>query len=224
MNDQESSIGLIEIGSWTASLAAIDAAEKSAHIRVLQVELNDLLGTSIKIAGPTADVHTALAAARAAAAALNASVVVAPINRPHPQSSRLWPAQEEFNPLIEQNVVHVPRPIAAMTQNIQDQEQTMPDQQQPQRDAPYAIGFIETQGFTAVIEAIDAACKAASVDVVGKEKLGGGYISVVIRGDVAAVKAAIEAGRAHVEGLGKLIAAHVIPRPSQAVLSLLPRS
>ena len=86
-----------------------------------------------------------------------------------------------------------------------------------------ALGFIETQGFTAVFEAIDSACKAANVEVVGKEKLGGGYITIIVRGDVAAVKAAIEAGKVRVEGLGKLIAAHVIARPSAAVLSLLPK-
>ena len=86
------------------------------------------------------------------------------------------------------------------------------------------LGFIETQGFTAVFEAIDSACKAASVEVLGKEKLGGGYVTVIVRGDVAAVKAAIEAGRERVDGLGKLIAAHVIPRPSASVLSLLPKS
>ena len=90
-------------------------------------------------------------------------------------------------------------------------------------EMPFAIGMIETQGFSAVIEAIDTACKAASVEVIGKEKLGGGYITVVIKGDVAAVKAAIQAGQAKVEGLGKLIAAHVIPRPSAAVMSLLPK-
>jgi ethanolamine utilization protein EutM len=72
------------------------------------------------------------------------------------------------------------------------------------------------------LAAIDSACKAANVEVVGKEKLGGGYITVVIKGDVAAVKAAVDAGKAKVEGLGKLIAAHVIPRPSDAVLGLLP--
>ena len=87
-----------------------------------------------------------------------------------------------------------------------------------------ALGFIETQGFTAVFEAIDSACKAASVEVVGKEKLGGGYITVVVKGDVAAVKAAIEAGTTKVAGLGKLIASHVIARPSAAVLSLLPKA
>lgn len=86
-----------------------------------------------------------------------------------------------------------------------------------------ALGFIETQGFTAVFEAIDAACKSANVEVVAKEKLGGGYITVVIRGDVAAVSAAIESGKSKVEGLGKLIAAHVIARPSAQVMSLLPK-
>ena len=89
--------------------------------------------------------------------------------------------------------------------------------------APYAIGMIETQGLTAVIEAIDTAVKAANVEVIGKEKLGGGYVTVLIKGDVSAVQAAVEAGRARVEGLGKLIAAHVIPRPSTAVLGLIPK-
>ncbi len=85
----------------------------------------------------------------------------------------------------------------------------------------HAIGLIETQGFIAVFEAIDTACKAANVEVIGKEKLGGGYVTVLIRGDVAAVRAAIDAGTAKVEGLGKLIAAHVIPRPSDSVLALI---
>jgi microcompartment protein CcmL/EutN len=87
----------------------------------------------------------------------------------------------------------------------------------------FALGFIETQGFTAVFEAIDSACKAANVEVLGKEKLGGGYVTVVVKGDVAAVKAAIDAGKSKVEGLGKLIAAHVIARPSASVLALLPK-
>src|ERR1039458_5830617 len=66
-----------------------------------------------------------------------------------------------------------------------------------------------TQGFMAVFEAIDTALKAASVEVPAREKLGGGYITVLIKGDVAAVRAAVDAGKAKVEGLGRLIAAHV---------------
>ncbi len=91
------------------------------------------------------------------------------------------------------------------------------------QDTGFALGFIETQGFTAVFSAIDTACKAATVEIVGKEKLGGGYVTVVVKGDVASVKAAIESGKSEVESLGKLIAAHVIPRPSPSVLGLLPR-
>jgi len=89
--------------------------------------------------------------------------------------------------------------------------------------AQFAIGLIETQGFTAVFEAIDTALKTAAVEVLAREKLGGGYITVLIKGDVAAVTAAIEAGKAKVEGLGRLIAAHVIASPSEGVLSLLPK-
>ena len=88
---------------------------------------------------------------------------------------------------------------------------------------PQALGFIETQGFTAVFEAIDTACKAAEVEVVGKEKLGGGYVTVVLQGELSAVTAAVAAGREKVEGLGKLIAAHVVARPGPAVLKLLPK-
>jgi microcompartment protein CcmL/EutN len=104
-----------------------------------------------------------------------------------------------------------------------DEPTTQPKEISVTASNPQALGFIETQGFTAVFEAIDTACKAAQVDVVGKEKLGGGYITIVIRGDVAAVHAAIDAARPRVEGLGKLIAAHVIPRPSESVLGLLPK-
>lgn len=200
-------IGLIEIGSWSASVAAIDAAEKAADIRLLQIELNDMLGASAKIAGEVAAVRAALDAADTMARSLHASVVARAINRPNAQSHKLWPLVEEFNPLIEQNVLHLPRENVMAEQN-----------------APYAIGLIETQGFTAVIEAVDAACKAANVEIAGREKLGGGYISVIIKGDVAAVNAAIDVAKSRVEGFGKLVAAHVIARPSAAVLSLLPKA
>ncbi len=205
-------VGLIEIGSWTASMAGLDAAEKAADIRVLQIELNDLLGTSLKITGSVADVEAALRAAEITANAMKASVVVQAINRPHKNSALLWPMKEEFNPLIEQNVIHLP------------DEKIMADT--TQTTAGQAIGLIETQGFSAVIEAIDSASKAANVETVGREKLGGGYICVVIKGDVAAVKAAVEAASNRITSLnlGKLIAAHVIARPSPSVMSLLPKA
>ena len=74
-----------------------------------------------------------------------------------------------------------------------------------------------------VFEAIDTALKTSAVEVLAREKLGGGYITVLIKGDVSAVQAAVDAGKAKVEGLGRLIAAHVIPSPSEGVLSLIPK-
>lgn len=85
------------------------------------------------------------------------------------------------------------------------------------------LGLLETHGLTPAMVAIDTACKAAEVEVVGKERLGGGYVTIVIQGELSAVSAAVAAGREKVEGLGKLIAAHVVARPSPAVLKLLLR-
>ena len=85
-----------------------------------------------------------------------------------------------------------------------------------------ALGMIETRGLVAAIEAADAMVKAANVVLVGSEKIGSGLVSVMVRGDVGAVKAAVEAGSAAANSLGEVIATHVIPRPHQDVEKLLP--
>lgn len=203
-------LGLIEIKSFSAALAAVDAAQKAASIELKQIELNDLYGVCIKIVGSPADVKAAIAAAGEIAAQMRVDLITDQINAPDPRATAAWNAKIEFNPLVEQNVVANPDPEILKEYAVSD-------------TAPFAIGMIETQGLTAVIEAIDTACKAANVEILGREKLGGGYITVIIKGDVAAVKAAVESGKAKVEGLGKLIAAHVIPRPSASVLALLPK-
>ncbi|CUT02821.1 BMC domain-containing protein [Candidatus Kryptobacter tengchongensis] len=77
----------------------------------------------------------------------------------------------------------------------------------------YALGMIETRGLVAAIEAADAACKAANVKLVGKEYIGGGYVTIKIIGEVAAVKAAVDAGAAAAQRVGELVSVHVIPRP-----------
>jgi microcompartment protein CcmL/EutN len=207
-------LGILEVTGLTPAMVALDAMDKTAGVRVLQVESNDFYGVVLKVTGPQAAVAAAVAAGREAAEPMGGKPVGTVLNRPDP---RAWPALEsnvEVSPLIQQPIVKLPRYEALgagpkgnrMADNIS------------------ALGFIETQGFTAVFEAIDSACKAANVEVIGKEKLGGGYITVVIKGDVAAVKAAVDAGVAKVSGLGKLIAGHVIARPSPAVLSLLPKA
>ena len=85
-----------------------------------------------------------------------------------------------------------------------------------------ALGMIETRGLVAAIEAADAMVKAANVTLVGSEKIGSGLVSVMVRGDVGAVKAAVEAGGAAAARLGEVIATHVIPRPHADVNKLLP--
>ena len=85
-----------------------------------------------------------------------------------------------------------------------------------------ALGMIETRGLVAAIEAADAMVKAANVVLIGSEKIGSGLVSVMVRGDVGAVKAAVEAGGAAAANLGEVIATHVIPRPHTDVNKLLP--
>lgn len=85
-----------------------------------------------------------------------------------------------------------------------------------------ALGMIETKGFVGMVEASDAMVKAAKVELVGYEKIGGGYVTAVVRGDVAAVKAATEAGARAAEKIGELVSVHVIPRPHENVDIALP--
>lgn len=88
--------------------------------------------------------------------------------------------------------------------------------------AQEALGMIETRGLTAAIEAADSMVKAAEVVLIGTEKIGSGLVSVMVRGDVGAVKAATEAGAASAQRLGELVAVHVIPRPHADVEKILP--
>lgn len=86
-----------------------------------------------------------------------------------------------------------------------------------------AVGMIETKGLVAAIEAADAMVKAANVDLLGKELVGGGLVTVLVQGDVGAVKAAVDAGAAAAKRVGELVSVHVIPRPHSDVASLLPK-
>ncbi len=89
--------------------------------------------------------------------------------------------------------------------------------------AQEALGMVETRGLVAAIEAADAMCKAANVVLVGTEKIGSGLVTVMVRGDVGAVKSAVEAGSSSAGRLGELVATHVIPRPHTDVEMILPK-
>jgi microcompartment protein CcmL/EutN len=203
------SLGIVETNSWTSAMVACDTMAKSARVAVVQAEWNDMLGAVIKVVGMPSDVSTAVEAGARAADSMKQLRSSVWLHRPDPDALRAIISPPEYNVLIEQSVVKQPLSESELMSNSSA--------------SGLALGFIETQGFTAVFEAIDTACKSAAVEVVGKEKLGGGYVTVVIRGDVAAVNAAVEAAKPKIEGLGKLIACHVIARPSPAALSLLPK-
>ena len=86
-----------------------------------------------------------------------------------------------------------------------------------------ALGMIETKGLVGAVEAADAMVKAAKVSLIGKERIGGGYVTVMVRGEVGAVKAATDAGAAAARRVGELVSVHVIPRPHSEVESILPQ-
>ncbi len=206
-------LGILEVTGLTPAMVALDTMDKTAGIRLVQSESNDFYGVVLKVAGPVAAVQAAIAAGKSAADQMGGKPVGTVLNKPDDRAQKALQSPVEVSPLIQQPVVKNP-----------NYETLASSEGKRMADNVFALGFIETQGFTAVFEAIDSACKAANVEVIGKEKLGGGYITVIVKGDVAAVKAAVEAGTAKVQGLGKLIAGHVIARPSAAVLSLLPKS
>lgn len=85
-----------------------------------------------------------------------------------------------------------------------------------------ALGMVETKGLVGAIEAADAMVKAANVTLIGKEQIGSGLVTVMVRGDVGAVKAAVDAGTAAAEKVGELVSTHVIPRPHLEVNEILP--
>ncbi|UCB47138.1 MAG: BMC domain-containing protein [Spirochaetota bacterium] len=85
-----------------------------------------------------------------------------------------------------------------------------------------ALGMIETRGFAAMVEASDAMVKAAKVELTGYEKIGGAYVTAIVRGDVAAVRAALDAGGRAAEKVGEIISVHIIPRPHTNVDEVIP--
>ena len=108
---------------------------------------------------------------------------------------------------------------------IQENNEAPAQAEKPKKEkimALEALGMVETRGLVAAIEAADAMVKAAEVTLIGTEKIGSGLVSVMVRGDVGAVKAATEAGSAAASRLGEIVAVHVIPRPHADVEKILP--
>jgi ethanolamine utilization protein EutM len=158
----------------------------------------------LKLAGPAADVLEAARAGLAAAQQMGARAEMAVMPGPLAVTRELANRPPEYMALLEINDALVKR------------EHAMNNGQ--------ALGLLETQGLVAALHATDEMLKASAVELVGKEKIGAAYVTIIVRGDVAAVQAAIAAGRQTVERLqGKLIMADVITRPHPELAALLPK-
>lgn len=206
-----SALAFLEIPYFSVTALVADHLAKAADIRLLGFEGVGDERILVRLGGDAGALAAALLAAEDYAATLGVPAISTRLTRPAEGLSAL---------------VHYPNSINGL---YGGRDQCLPSDfpknasSTPMHANQQAIGILETQGLTAILEATDVMLKAADVTLVGKEKIGAAYVTVVIRGDVAAVKAAIDAGSQAVGSLGKLIAAHVIARPHTDLVALLPK-
>lgn len=203
------SLGLLETSYLGVTALACDAALKSARVTLLGLEP---IGTEVilsRFSGDPGAVRAALEAAAERVRQLGSKIISSAIlDAPDRDFDKATDAPNFINPL------YGGREYLRPTDH--------PDNLAHMKTLPAALGILETQGLTAILYATDAMLKAANVELVGKEKIGAAYVTIIIKGDVAAVKAALEAGAQAVGDRGKLIAAEVISRPHEDLLRLLP--
>ena len=202
-------LGFLEIPFLSVTLLVADQVVKAAGVRLLGFESPGNGSILVRLEGEVSAVNAALERATEYAASLGAKIVSTCHARPEPGFRPMIEFANSINPLYGGRDQFLPTDFPATNQKTMNTNQ--------------AIGIIETQGLTGILEATDAMLKAANVTLVGKEKIGAAYVTVIVRGDVAAVKAAVDAGARSVGTLGKLIAAHVIARPHDDLAALLPK-
>ena len=203
-------LGLVEIPFLSITAVIADQVVKEAGVHLLGIETTGNEKLMLRLQGDVSAVEAALAFAEKRATELGVTAIVRCLARPEPALDPLLHFPNSSNPLYGGRDQLLP------TDFPQPTNQSMDTNQQ-------ALGIIETQGLTAILEATDAMLKAANVKLVGKEKIGAAYVTVIVKGDVAAVKAAVDAGAQAVGNLGKLVAAHVIARPHDDLVALLPK-
>ena len=134
---------------------------------------------------------------------------------------------EEKSPKTKKKSIQVTEDTGDSLETVKVVEENRPEVAKVREEkkimGSQALGMIETRGLVAITEAADAMLKAADVTLVGTEKIGSGLVTVMVRGDVGAVKAAVEAGAAVASRLGEVVATHVIPRPHEDIEKILPK-
>lgn len=205
--DRSQSFGFVEVPFLSIAAVVADHAAKTACVRVTGFETCGNENILIRIAGRNDAVQSAIDSAARKAMDLGTSAITSCIAAPAAGLEGLIDFPNAENPLYGGRDQLLPTDYPSPSKTMKQQ----------------ALGILETQGLTAALEATDAMLKAANVTLVGKEKIGAAYVTIIVRGDVAAVTAAVDAGRNAVGGLGKIIAAHVIARPHEDLLALLPK-
>ena len=197
------SLALIEIGNLTPALLVADACSKAAGVHLLGIESTDGPEQYIKLVGPIGDITLAAEMGAELARKMGSKVMVTVLPAPLEVVRALADAKPVFSPLLGLFDYRIPLENSMKTND--------------------AIGLLETQGLVAALHATDDMLKASNVTLVGKEKIGAAYVTIIVRGDVSSVQTAIETGKATVERLGgKLILADVIARPHPELAALLP--
>lgn len=199
------SLAIVETHSLGVALVIADRVAKGAQVAIAGVEGSAGTDVIVKYVGDAANVQRAAEIAEEIAQSMQAKVVTAVrTNYIDPPRAPMVFTKQEYSPINDGNLHMLPHEGVTGVNIMQ------------------ALGLLETQGLVAVIEGADAMMKAANVELVGKEKIGAAHVTIMVRGDVAAVKAAIDAGKAAAEKVGKVVAAHVIARPHEALAKLLP--
>ena len=207
------SVAVLEVRQLSTALVVADVCAKAANVRIVGIESNAKGDVAIKLVGPTADAEACFAAGKRAAESMHAFFAGALLPRFPADAREFIYCEQAYNPIIEGYDHLLPRAAASPAAASQGADM----------EESFALGMIETQGLVGVLEATDAMLKAASVELIGKEKIGAAYVTVMVKGDVAAVRAAVEAGAHAVESLGqKLICSHVIAKPHADMARLLP--
>jgi carbon dioxide concentrating mechanism protein CcmO len=197
------SLALLEISNLSPSLIVADRCVKATNVRIVGIESTDGAAQCIKLLGSPSDVAEAAEQGAALAKQMGATAFWSVLSRPLDELTKLVHNKPAFSPTYGDVDTRVAK------------EKSMSPVE--------SVGLLETQGLVAALHATDDMLKSASVKLVGKEKIGSAYVTIMIKGDVAAVQSAIATGKATVERLGgKLIMADVIARPHPDLAALLP--
>ncbi len=203
-------LGCFECSFFSITAMLADVAIQTADVVLHSFEVTGGDSLLVKLLGNHAQVEVALAAVQKNSNLLGAGAITHIIARPSDSLQPLLDFPNSINALYGGPDLWLPQKNQSTSRKLMQK-------------STQAIGILETQGLTAILEATDAMLKAADVRLVGKEKIGAAYVTVIITGDVAAVTAAIDAGKLAVGTLGKCIAGHVIARPHEDLIALLPK-